>query len=300
MRGAGANKVGRYWMRIKNYDKSKATGIEALERSVESDERGLFSRTIQMLESGTGSRSNCLGGVSSDCLVRAMLAFFRDNDMAGMKQWAYLSAKAQIMWEHETLSDYLTEDLLRPLIGDNEEVIEWYRRFSLPYELPKDVSGGDKDDPKNWMFYRYQSWLALNARWDELGERCERILAMQEEIKKDRSYLIDHRFYLALAKGDKAGMTAVLLEKVTPKERKTRQLQQSGITWDLIDSYATLFAKLAWRAGYELELDTPWIPQEWLPVRPLQTYEEPWPFMQSFDIWQPFAEPYSNQSPTRA
>jgi len=228
-----------------------------------------------------------------------MLAYFRDNDMAGMKQWAYVSAKARIMWEHETLSDYLTEDLLSPLISDNEEVIDWYRQFGLPYELPKSVTGGDKDDPKNWMFYRYQSWLALNARWDELGERCERILAMQEQIKKDRSYLIDHRFYLALAKGDKAGMTAVLLEKVTPKERKTRQLQQSGITWDLIDSYATLFAKLAWRAGYELELDTPWIPQDWLPVKPLAKYEEPWPFMQSFDIWQPFAEPYAAYSPQR-
>ncbi len=286
-------------MYLKDHAESKAKGITGLLNFMTDEGLEWFETRNQMLGTGQGSRSGCLGSLSGDCLVRAMLAYFRDHDMASMKQWAYVSAKARIMWEHETLSDYLTEDLLRPLISDNEEVIEWYRRFSLPYELPKDVSGGDKDDPKNWMFYRYQSWLALNARWDELGERCERILAMQEQIKKDRSYLIDHRFYLSLAKGDKAGMTAVLLEKVTPKERKTRQLQQSGITWDLIDSYATLFAKLAWRAGYELELDTPWIPQEWLPVQPLQTYEEPWPFMQGFDIWQPFAEPYAALSPKR-
>lgn len=286
-------------MSVMKYEESRTRGLDSLIRRSQPERQKKFQQGIDMLEAGTGSRSGCLLVLSSDCLARAMLPYFRDNDMANMKQWAYLAAKAQIMWEHETLNDYLTEDLLSPLISDNEEVIEWYRRFSLPYELPKDVSGGDKDDPKNWMFYRYQSWLALNARWDELGERCERILAMQEQIKKDRSYLIDHRFYLSLAKGDKAGMTAVLLEKVTPKERKTRQLQQSGITWDLIDSYATLFAKLAWRAGYELELDTPWIPQEWLPVQPLQTYEEPWPFMQGFDIWQPFAEPYAALSPKR-
>jgi hypothetical protein len=286
-------------MYLKDYAESKSRGVSGLLNFMTDEGLELFESTNRMLETGQGSRSGCLGGFSGDCLVRAMLAYFRDNDMPNMKQWAYLSAKTRIMWEHETLSDYLTEDLLRPLISDNEEVIEWYRRFSLPYELPKNVSGGDKDDPKNWMFYRYQSWLALNARWDELGERCERILAMQEQIKKDRSYLIDHRFYLALAKGDKAGMTAVLLEKVTPKERKTRQLQQSGITWDLIDSYATLFAKLAWRAGYELELDTPWIPKDWLPVRPLEKYDEPWPFMQGFDIWQPFAEPYAALSPKR-
>ncbi len=284
----------------KDYDESKVQGVSHLESMVRPQWIERFDRTIQMLESGRGSRSGCLGGLSDDCCIRSMLAYFRDNDMGQMKQWAYVAAKTRIMWEHETLNDYLTEDLLSPLISDNEEVIEWYRHFDLPYVLPKSVTGGDKDDPKNWMFYRYQSWLALNARWDELGERCERILAMQEKIKKDRSYLIDHRFYLALAKGDASGMTAVLLEKLTPKQRRTRQLQQSGITWNVIDSYATLFAKLAWRAGYELELDTPWIPRDWLPVKPLDKYEDPWPFMQGFDIRRPFAEPYASLSPQLA
>lgn len=73
-------------------------------------------------------------------------------------------------------------------------------------------------------------------------------------------------------------------------QRRRRYLQQSGITWDLIDSYTVVFAKLAWRSGFELDLDTPWVPREWLPVRSLPKYEEPWPFMQGFDIWQPFVD----------
>ncbi|MEJ7137379.1 Imm49 family immunity protein [Amphibiibacter pelophylacis] len=286
-------------MNLKNYEKIKSRGVFGLLNFMTSEGLEWFETRNHMLETGQGSRSGCLGNLSSDCLVRSMLAYFRDDDTANMKQWAYLAAKARIMCEHDTLNDYLTEDLLSPLIGDNEEVIDWYRQFKLPYELSKSVIGGDKDDPKNWMFYRYQSWLALNARWDELGERCERILGMQEQIKKDRSYLIDHRFYLALAKGDKAGMTSVLLEKVSPRERKIRQEQQSGVTWNLIDSYAVIFAKLAWRAGYELDLDTPWIPRDWLPVKPLPHYEEPWPFMRDFNIWQPFSEPYAHLSPKR-
>ncbi|MCY1554464.1 hypothetical protein D9M68_910380 [compost metagenome] len=64
-------------------------------------------------------------------------------------------------------------------------------------------------------------------------------------------------------------------------------------------SYATLFAKLAWRKGYELDVDTPWIPKEWLPIRPNETYEDPWLFMKSFDIWQPFPEPWTQYSPVR-
>ncbi|RMX07837.1 hypothetical protein D8I35_01540 [Corticibacter populi] len=194
---------------------------------------------------------------------------------------------------------YLSEELLWPLISDNEEVIEWYRQHDAMYRATPSVTGGDKDDPKSWIYYRYQSWLALNGRWDELGERCERILAMQEQIKKDRSYLIDHRFYLALARGEQAAMEAVLLEKCAPKNRRVRFYQESGVTCQFIVSYATLFAKLAWCHGYELDLDTPWIPKEWLPIQPNEKYEDPWPFMQEFDIWQPFAEPWAAYSPQR-
>lgn len=289
-------------MYVNDYLKSKMQGLVSLEKRMLPDRLEVFEKRNRMLNYGEGSRSGCLRTLSSDCEVRSMLAYFRDGNIETMKHWAYLSSKARIMLAHmEVGNDYLTEDLLWPLISDNEEVIDWYRQNQSMYHPEKpSIDGGDKDNPKSWMYYRYQSWLALNKRWDELGQRCERILAMQDEIKKDRSYLIDHRFYLALARGDASSMTNVLMEKVRPAERKRRYLQQSGLTWDLIDSYATLFAKLAWRSGYELELDTPWIPKEWLPVKPLDKYEDPWPFMQTFDIWQPFAEPYAKYSPRKA
>lgn len=260
----------------------------------------LRTSTIELLRAGQGSRDGCLGNLSSNTAAIATINYFRDHDLAAMKQWAYVSAKLRIMWHHMfTGEDYLSEDLLWPLISDNEDVIDWYRQHKRPYMLPKKVSGGDRDDPKSWMFYRYQSWLALNECWDELRQRCELILGMQDQIKKDRSYLIDHRFYLALANGDKAGMEAVLLEKVMPKQRKARHEQESGLTHNFIVSYATIFAKLAWRNGYELELDTPWIPRDWLPVNPLDKYEDPWPFMQSFDIFQPFEGELAQWSPMR-
>lgn len=288
-------------MNLNNYAESKVRGLLHLERKMQPDDQERFADRIYFLETGTGSRSGCLGNLGAACQIRAMLAYFRDGDIVATKHWAYLSSKARIMLAHlEVGNDYLTEDLLWPLLSDNEEVIDWYRQNQSMYHPEKpSIDGGDKDNPKSWMYYRYQSWLALNKRWDELGERCERILAIKDEIKKDRSYLIDHRFYLALARGDAMAMANVLMEKVTPAQRKRRYLQQSGVTWDLIDSYATVFAKLAWRSGYELDLDTPWIPKEWLPVKPLDKYEDPWPFMQNFDIWQPFAEPYAKYSPRR-
>lgn len=285
-------------MYLWNYDESVAHGLEHT--------GGWAKRSVQnaltYLDSGEGSRNGCLSSIrlfSESCCV---ISWFRDSDLPQAKQWAYVSTKSKVLQQHLSPSeDYLVEDLLWPLLSDNEEVIDWYRQNHAMYhpENPS-IAGGDKDNPKSWMYYRYQSWLALNAKWDELGERCERILAMQDEVKKDRSYLIDHRFYLALARGDQAAMEAVLLEKCEPKNRKLRYDQESGLTNNFIVSYATLFAKLAWRHGYELDLDTPWIPKEWLPIRPNEKYEDPWPFMQSFDIWQSFPEPWAQYSPMRA
>lgn len=277
----------------------------------ESEERGLGhvggwaagakEREIEYLNSGMGSRSGCLRNLTSNVEALSTISYFRDHNLPAMKQWAYVTAKLRIMLNHlQTGEDYLVYDLLWPLISDNEDVIDWYRQHKRPYMLGKKITGGDIDDPKNYQFYRYQSWLALNARWDELRQRCELILGMQDEIKKDRNYLIDHRFYLALANGDKAGMEAVLAEKCQPKQRKARHDQESGLTHNFIVSYATVFAKLAWRNGYEVEVDTPWIPKEWLPVKPLDKYEDPWPFMQSFDIFQPFEGEAAPWSPVRS
>lgn len=281
-------------MNLKNYEESVARGLA----HVGGKRSSLDIEAIQLLNDGGGSRSGCLVVLSSNFQSISMTSFFRERELSKMKQWSYLSSKVEILRHHMNPGEsYLTEQLLWPLISDKEEIIDWYRQHHAVYELDKKVSGGDKNDPKSWMFYRYQSWLALNERWEELGERCERILAMQDEIKKDRAYLIDHRFYLALAKGDKAAMETVLAEKTSPAQRKRRYEQESGLTRDFIDSYAVIFAKLAWRNGYEVEVDTPWIPKEWLPVRPLQSYEDPWPFMQSFDIWQPFEGEWAPWSP---
>lgn len=284
-------------MYFSDYEDSRLRGFE----HVSGYAGDSIARALNFLHSNEGSRSGCLRSVNMSSEANTVLAYFRDKNLASMKQWAYVQAKLRIMLHHIFTGEaYLTEDLLWPLISDNEDVIDWYRQHNRPYMLSKKESGGDKDDPKSFMFYRYQSWLALNQRWDELRQRCELILSMQDEIKKDRSYLIDHRFYLALATGDKAGMQSVLLEKVQPKQRKARHDQESGLTHNFIVSYATIFAKMAWRNGYEVQLDTPWIPKEWLPMKPLVKYEDPWPFMQSFNIYQPFEGDAAPWSPTYA
>lgn len=202
------------------------------------------------------------------------------------------------MLQHENNNPISIELILWPLISDNDNLIQWYCQNRVFYETPDGKEEKYNIDTRE--FYRLQVWRALNGAWEELNSDCERALREPEKFSaKLKSRLATFRFLNALARGNKFEMEAVLLEKCAPRFRSKSYQYESGLTNNFIVSYATLFAKIAWRHGYELDLDTPWIPKEWLPVRPNPSYEDPWPFMKNFDIWQPFNEPLTQYSPRR-
>ncbi len=121
-------------MYINDYLKSTNQGVANLEKRMQPDRLEVFEKRNRMLDAGEGSRAGCLRTFSSDCEVRAMLAYFRDGDIVVTKHWAYLSSKARIMLAHmEVGNDYLTEELLWPLLSDNEEVIDCYRQNQSMY-----------------------------------------------------------------------------------------------------------------------------------------------------------------------
>ncbi len=259
-------------------------------------------RQVDLLNAAEGSRGGCLLTLQDHLEYKALHEYFSGNCLKGLKCWSGVTSKVKILRQHMFPTEhYLTEDLLWSILSDHEEFIDWWRQNEAPYQEVQ-YRGKSRlvDVPTDAMFYRYQIWLALNSRWEELAKRCETILGMESKITKDRPYLIDHRFYLALARGEKEKMESILEEKCTKKNRRIRVRRQSGITENFIDSYATLFAKLAWRNGYEVEVETPWIPKDWLPVsRDLDYVDPPWKFLQEFDIWQPFPEPWTKFSPKK-
>lgn len=250
---------------------------------------------IDLLTQGLGDRGACLGMLGSTTQAKSLMAWFRDHDLQACKQWAYVAAKLHRMYfQCKPNAPLSAADHLYVLLSDHPDLINWYSQHEASYA--KGLALKDRDNPKQFKFRSYQALLALNGRWDELRQRCERILSM--DLKRDKRYLIDHRFYLALANGDKAGMESVLAELCSPKVARVRNSELGfGFTGNFIATHATVYAKIAWRHGFELEIDTPWIPREWLPVQPLPRYEDPWPFMQEFDLFQPFEGEWAQWSP---
>ncbi len=278
-------------MPMQTYQESRLLGIDKLLDNLKSD----HDRAIEYLELGQGSRRGCLSNLSAYAQTRSLLAWFADHDLQAFKQWAYVAAKLERMiCQIEPARRFPAYTHLYALLSDHPDMVNWFRQQTVSYFLEGEEK--DRDNPERTAFHGYQALLALNGEWELLAERCEQILAM--EIKKDKRFLIDHQFYLALANGDKSGMERVVNELTSPKVARRRNFEPPfAFTERLIGTHATIYAKIAWRHGYEIEVDSPWVPRQWLPIRPCDRYVDPWNFMQRFDIYQAFEEPWDEWSP---
>ena len=98
--------------------------------------------------------------------------------------------------------------------------------------------------------------------------------------------MMEHQYFLALAQGNIDEMQKILYEMVSPRSLRSRTNDESGYTQDLICTPAVICAKIAWLHGYHVEVDTPYIPKEWLPIAPLNEYIDQYDFLKKFDIYQ--------------
>jgi hypothetical protein len=248
--------------------------LEKLTRETEID--------LRYIDSNTGDPEACKTDRRRHAECASLIAWFGDHDLVSCKQWAYVAGKLDRILYQKNPSRGVwgalgeRNAMLWPLLSDHPQLVAWFGAFDA-IDVKRASKGG------TFEFETYQSKLALRGEWDKLGERSERFLA--EVPKRMARFILDNRFYLALARGDLGAMESALAEMVTPKELKWRT--EDGYTGWFFVCEAMIYAKIAWRHGYQVTVDTPWIPAAWLPVMPLAAYHDPYPFMQTFDIDTP-------------
>ncbi|WP_394393522.1 hypothetical protein [Shewanella woodyi] len=87
-----------------------------------------------------------------------------------------------------------------------------------------------------------QAILAMQGKWELLGERAEYILA-NPPGKRMAKYQIDQEFYLALAKGDVPAMEQAL-HTLTVTKTKIRNFDGAlGLTEHLMSMFGFIYAK---------------------------------------------------------
>lgn len=260
-----------------------------------------IERPVQLLLTKKGSRNGCLITLSTEKEFELLRNWFLHQNLELFRQNCFLYGKIEILLNHEpvnTLTWIKPSNCLYFLCSNHPQLIDWYQQI-INYSPGSNIGEkGDINNPNEKSFWWKQHLLAVAGQWDILRERSQFVL--DSEIKKHKRYLIDHRFYIALANQDKTQMEEILAEMTSPAVAKFRNFSfELGATENLMATYATLFAKIAWVHGIEVETNSRWIPKEWLPMTPLDHYEEPWPFLSEFDIYTPFKDHLADRSPVK-
>lgn len=66
---------------------------------------------------------------------------------------------------------------------------------------------------------------------------------------------------------------------LSSEEIKRRAKNESGYTQDLVATDVAVYLKLAWRNGYYINPNSSYIPEQWLPIQPLKTYDKKYDFL---------------------
>lgn len=225
------------------------------------------------IANNTGDTPACVLLLAMFSSWEAMLAWFDRQDLDAMRNWWYTSATlTKMRYEMTGLSKFepgrKALELMAPLLSNCGQLIDWFANTDGNFDLKR------VENPKTHDFWAYQAFIALRQDWPRLISRCEKVLADPPSNPHYKKLLLDHQFYLALARGDAKKMSELLQLLVEPKMLKARRNSESGTTGDLISTPGIIFAKLAWRSGFEIDVHSPYIPSEWLPTEPLVSYEK--------------------------
>ena len=243
--------------------------VEASSRSAQ--------QALSFIENGTGSFKGCLYNLGRNAFVNAIYSWFGLHDLDAMKEWFFLSASLdkkiyEIEIDRNGAIGKLLQ-LLHPLLSDNRDLIEWYANTPDLYYQDR------VENTKTADFFAYQGVVAIRGEWDRLRDRCARVLADPPRTSQLKKYIIDHQFFLALADNDVPRMEAAIAAVAEPRAVRGRANDESGFTESLISTYAVIYAKIAWFHGFEVKVNSPLVPAEWLPVQPLSHYDLRYKFL---------------------
>ena len=241
---------------------------------------GVLPDSLLLIQQGKGSFEGCVGTLEMLHQQKAEYAWFVDHDLHEFKLNCYIASRLKYI-----RTKYMKEEGLMwegqyfyALLSEYEPIIQWMIEQPISASMQKRIN-----NPAQNQYRYYQMTLALQGNWSEIKKRAEVFLS--DPPSKMKKYIPDQRFYLALANADKAGMEVALAELTHPK----LALKHNGnfdfaFSGNFIGCFATLYAKIAQRYGFILDISTPYIPAEWIPIAPLSEYLDPYDFMQKYNI----------------
>ena len=227
-------------------------------------------RLIEYLLSRRSSSQRSLAymRLATEQRVLAMRAKYIEGDEEQFRQNMYVVCKLEIesirlIEQHARFET--GAELWHALLSDSPRIIEAMARFAPTYYAE------GRHAPLNPQFLVHMWQLAILGDYEALQAKVDKLAKNgRKPWRKDCAESKD--FFSLLMRGDKAGLEARITQDI-------KLGNDDPITGDFFAYIATFEAKLCWHKGIEVQIDSPRVPMDLMPVRPLAHYDDVYDFL---------------------
>lgn len=216
--------------------------------------------------------------MSSEHVGLGMYGYFVEGNIQTFKQNFYIASKLRAASANKHWGETLSMDgsFLYPLLSDSAEIINTYSRLE-PEEYLK-----NRDNPRVPQFFVHMIQLVLRDEHEALRVKIDKGARgsgkpYREEFKAGQD------FYSLLLQRDRQALEARILKEAQFWETIIKKGKMTGnpLTEDFLATNAVMYAKLCWIKGIEVQVDSPFVPMDLLPVAPLSHYDDSYDFLKS-------------------
>ena len=210
----------------------------------------------------------CYGSLSGYHLRLGIFNYFVEGNLQGFKQHLYVACKLELA--AIALDGYqkfsVGDEIFYALFSDSAELINTMARLEPAYFLSA------CHNPLNPQFKVHMWQLAILGDYETLQTKVAKLA--KNGVKADRKLVAEgNDFFSLLMRGDRQGLEYLIHQHALVKSA-------DPLTEDFMSFQGCLEAKLCWFKGIRVKIDSPLVPMELMPVRPLEHYDDVYDFLQ--------------------
>lgn len=210
----------------------------------------------------------CYSLLSDDHLKLGIYDYLANGDIKSFKQNFYVASKLVMkMIDMEGDSSFDSgRNILFALLSDNDQIINGIACVETP-ELIR-----DRNNPLSSTFFAHMLQLAIRNENNALQEKIEKVAKHGKKPNREES-ASGQDFFSLLLKKDKDGLERLIQKK------HAHIKSQNPLYEDFMSYIGTLETKLCWFKGIHVQIDSPLVPMDLMPVQPLEHYDDVYDFL---------------------
>ena len=210
----------------------------------------------------------CYSSLGGDHLTLGVYDYFIDGKLDSFKQHLHVACKLEL--SAIALDSYQRfstgSEIFYALFTDNAELIDTMARLEPKYFMSA------RDNPLYPQFTVHMWQLVILGDHEVLQAKVEKLA--KNGRKADRKLTAEGKdFFSLLMRGEKQGLEDLIYQHALIKSA-------DPLTEDFMSFLGCLEAKLCWLKGIPVQIDSPLVPMELMPVKPLEHYDDVYDFLQ--------------------